>query len=73
MSASGNIKCLIDKLPLPQGTYSISVWMLINKLYIINEKKCFHFSVDKGDFFGHGFLPKDNKNVRFYLDHKVYG
>lgn len=69
IGAKGSISCLLDKLPLPQGLYNISIWASINKMYNLYETKCFQFTVHKGDFFGHGVLPKDNKNVKFLIDH----
>jgi lipopolysaccharide transport system ATP-binding protein len=66
---SGSISCFLDKLPLPQGVYNITIWASINKMYNLYETKCYQFDVHKGDFFGHGILPKDNKNVKFLIDH----
>jgi lipopolysaccharide transport system ATP-binding protein len=58
LSGNGKIKCQLARLPLNAGTYFFSVCCIMNGLtadWVIDAGK---FTVESGDFFGTGKLPK---------------
>jgi lipopolysaccharide transport system ATP-binding protein len=66
----GNISCIIEKNPLYQGTYHISLLIFDNsnrKVYLDEDVFC-HLEVVDGDFFGSGKLPKTKEKGVFLMN-----
>ena len=53
----GTLECVIPRLPLPPGTYSIGIWCQAGKELADKIDHVATFTVLAGDFFGTGRLP----------------
>jgi lipopolysaccharide transport system ATP-binding protein len=56
-ATSGTATCVIEKLPLNEGIYSINVLCVDNHDVADEIDNAYSFHVEKGDFFGTGKLP----------------
>lgn len=58
----GTISCIIPKLPLLQGLYSVDVVLKFGQDITFDLESAFSLEVEKGDFFGTGKLNNDMQN-----------
>lgn len=66
---SGRIRCTITKNPFSNGKYSISMWLNINHSTEKYFDNIIELSVEKGDFYGTGKVPKASHNILINLEH----
>jgi len=62
LNQKGSISCVIPKLPLLQGVYSIDVVLKFGQDITFDIESAFNIEVEKGDFFGTGKLNNDMQN-----------
>ncbi len=60
LSPKGQIRCIIPRLPLVQGRYSISIWCKLNEQVADEIQDAFSFDVIPGNFFGTGKTHQDD-------------
>jgi lipopolysaccharide transport system ATP-binding protein len=62
---SGSISCIIDKLPLASGSYSLNVTMNSNNTEIDEVKYIANFQVKAGDFFDSGIIINNDNDIYY--------
>lgn len=62
LSTAGSISCIVPKLPLLQGLYSVDVVFKFGQDIAFDLESAFSLEVEKGDFFGTGKLNNDMQN-----------
>ena len=62
LNNQGTISCLIPKLPLLQGSYSVDIFLKFGQDITFDLESAFTIEVEKGDFFGSGKLNNDMQN-----------
>lgn len=60
LTKHGTIICEIPNLPLPPGTYNITLWSIFNHELLDSIEHAISFQVHEGDFFNSGKLPYPN-------------
>ncbi len=63
IATSGIATCVIEKLPLNEGVYSINVLCVDNHDVADEISDAYSFNVEKGDFFGTGKLPNVSQGI----------
>lgn len=62
LNKQGTISCIIPKLPLLQGIYTIDVVLKFGQDITFEVESAFTIEVEKGDFFGTGKINNDMQN-----------
>jgi lipopolysaccharide transport system ATP-binding protein len=57
LPADSYVDCRVPKIPLIPGHYSTSIALFSERRLLDQLDPAFEFSVDLGDFFGHGHIP----------------
>ena len=65
---SGQVICRIPKLPLPQGTYSVNVFLAASGVVSDWVSDAAVFEVENSDFYGTGRIPQPSHS-RFLVPH----
>ncbi len=67
-----SILCKIDKLPLFAGEYTMDVELidLQNRAQVLKKETCFKFTVEDGDYFNTGIIPRTKKRGYFVVEHQ---
>lgn len=63
LEANGEVKCTIPHLPLTDGKYYVHLQLLTNRDVEDEIEYAAEFTVEKGDFYGSGKVPKLNAAV----------
>jgi lipopolysaccharide transport system ATP-binding protein len=71
-SDSGRIICKINKMPLMKGNYTFGLFLRVNDTIESNFGPIGEFFIEKGDFYGSGFLPKDRRKSIFCVEHNWF-
>lgn len=66
---NGTILCIIENFPLMPGNFKLDLWLSING-FEQTFQEVITFQVDKGDFFGFGYLPKEKRASLIGMKHK---
>jgi lipopolysaccharide transport system ATP-binding protein len=69
LTSKGQIRCIIPRLPLLQGRYTISIWCKLNEQMADEIQDAFSFEVIPGNFFGTGKTHQDDAG-QLLVDHR---
>lgn len=64
---SGELRCKIPRVPLPEGCYFINISLHLNDVPYDRIQNAVGFNVEFGDFYGNGKLPSKSEN-KFLID-----